>query len=40
LTLGYDPAKNFELRLEGRYDTYDVNSVKVTQGWLEALYKF
>jgi hypothetical protein len=40
LTVGYDPAKNFELRLEGRYDTYDVNSVKVTQGWLEALYKF
>jgi hypothetical protein len=42
--LGYDPAKNFELRLEGRYDTYDVNSggpkVKVGQGWLEALYKF
>lgn len=24
VTLGYDPAKNFELRLEGRYDTANV----------------
>jgi hypothetical protein len=43
VTLGYDPVKSFELRIEGRYDTYDVNSgpsVKVTQGWLEGLYKF
>jgi hypothetical protein len=40
--LGYDPTKNVELRLEGRYDTYDASGakVKVGQGWLEALYKF
>jgi hypothetical protein len=38
--LGYDPVKSFELRLEGRYDSYEVNSIKVVQGWLEALYKF
>lgn len=40
VTLGYAPTKNFEFRLEGRYDTYDDHSVKVAQGWLEALYKF
>jgi hypothetical protein len=38
--LGYDPVKNVELRLEGRYDSYEVNSIKVVQGWVEALYKF
>jgi hypothetical protein len=42
--LGFDPVKNVELRLEGRYDTYDTSTtdvkVKVAQGWLEALYKF
>jgi hypothetical protein len=38
--LGYAPVKNFELRLEGRYDTYAVNSLKVKQGWIEGLYKF
>jgi hypothetical protein len=37
---GYDPVKNVELRLEGRYDSYEVNSIKVVQGWVEALYKF
>ncbi len=40
ITFGYDPTKNLELRVEGRYDTYSVDSVKVAQGWLEALYKF
>lgn len=46
VTFGYDPTKNVELRLEGRYDTYNGNSalkvptVDVYQGWLEALYKF
>jgi hypothetical protein len=46
VTFGYDPTKNIELRLEGRYDTYGGNatlkvpSVDVYQGWLEALYKF
>jgi hypothetical protein len=40
VTFGYDPTKNIELRVEGRYDTYDTHSVKVAQGWLEALYKF
>jgi hypothetical protein len=45
LTLGYDPIKNFELRLEGRYD--DPSKVagqqvvpKTAQGWVEAYYKF
>jgi hypothetical protein len=43
---GFDPTKNLELRLEARYDDYQGNSavganaLKVTQGWLEALYKF
>lgn len=40
VTFGYDPTKNIELRVEGRYDTYDAYSTKVAQGWLEALYKF
>lgn len=40
VTFGYDPTKNIELRLEGRYDSYDLHSVNVGQGWLEALYKF
>jgi hypothetical protein len=46
VTFGYDPTKNIELRVEGRYDSYDGNSAvgahatQVTQGWLEALYKF
>jgi hypothetical protein len=40
ITFGYDPTKNVELRVEGRYDTYDAYSTKVAQGWLEALYKF
>jgi len=46
ITIGYDPTKNIELRLEGRYDTYNGNSalnapsLDVAQGWLEALYKF
>jgi hypothetical protein len=38
--LGYSPIKNFELRLEGRYDAYDTNSLKVAQGWVEGIYKF
>lgn len=43
LTFGYLPAKNFELRLEGRYDSYRPDaggSSNATQGWLQALYKF
>ncbi len=45
LTLGYDPTKNFEFRLEGRYDDPDtiggVQAVpKTYQGWFEAIYKF
>lgn len=40
VTLGYDPAKNFELRLEGRYDKYGFSDIKTTQGWLEALFHF
>ena len=51
LTLGFDPIKNFELRLEGRYDDPDrvtpagTNTAvavysKTTQGWLEALFHF
>jgi hypothetical protein len=45
LTLGYDPIKNVEIRLEGRYD--DPDSIgglqlvpKTYQGWVEAFYKF
>jgi hypothetical protein len=43
LTFGYAPAKNFEARLEARYDTYKPDlgsSTKATQVWLQALYKF
>ena len=43
LTFGYMPSKNFEFRFEGRYDTYKPDSggdVKLTQAWLQALYKF
>lgn len=50
LTFGYDPSKNFELRIEGRSDfpnpSYSTTtggvpaSVKSFQGWLEALYHF
>lgn len=44
-TLGFDPIKNFEVRLEGRYDdnstTAGVQLVpKTAQGWVEAYYKF
>jgi hypothetical protein len=45
LTVGYDPIKSVELRLEGRYD--EPSTVgglqlvpKTYQGWLEAIYKF
>jgi len=43
VTFGYAPAKNFELRLEGRYDSYKpkgVGATNVTQGWVQALFKF
>ncbi len=46
VTLGYAPSKNIELRLEGRYDSYNGNStlltpsINVYQGWLEANYHF
>lgn len=49
LTFGYDPIKNFEARIEGRYDSpspsYSATEtanyqVKTFQGWLEALYHF
>jgi hypothetical protein len=41
LTFGYMPAKSFELRTEVRYDKSDIsNSPKLTQAWLQALYKF
>ncbi|HEX4051044.1 MAG TPA: outer membrane beta-barrel protein [Steroidobacteraceae bacterium] len=49
LTFGYDPIKNFEARIEGRYDfpspSYSTTEtanyqVKAFQGWLEALYHF
>ena len=45
LTFGYDPTKNFEFRVEGRYDDPDtVGGVqlvhKTYQGWFEAMYKF
>jgi hypothetical protein len=43
LTFGYMPAKNFELRLEGRYDTYKpsgAGSSDATQAWVQALFKF
>jgi hypothetical protein len=41
LTLGYSPSKNYEFRIEGRYDTSDqTGSTDFTQAWLQALYKF
>lgn len=45
LTFGFDPTKNFEFRVEGRYDDPDkvagVQLVpKTYQGWFEAIYKF
>jgi len=43
VTFGYAPAKNFELRLEGRYDSYKpkgASATNVTQGWVQALFKF
>jgi len=43
LTFGYAPSKNFEFRFEGRYDTVKATGspdAKVTQAWLQALYKF
>jgi hypothetical protein len=41
LTFGYAPAKNFEFRVEGRYDQSDISgSDDITQAWLQALYKF
>jgi hypothetical protein len=45
LTFGFDPTKNIELRVEGRYDDPDSVSgaqlvPKSYQGWLEAYYKF
>ncbi|HEX4378327.1 MAG TPA: outer membrane beta-barrel protein [Steroidobacteraceae bacterium] len=43
-TLGYDPIKSVEVRLEGRYDAPTDNSAattsKSTQLWAEAYYKF
>ena len=45
VTFGYDPSKNFEFRVEGRYDDPDkIGGVQVVpktyQGWFEAMYKF
>ena len=45
LTVGFDPIKSVEIRLEGRYDDPDkVGGAqlvpKTSQGWLEAYYKF
>jgi hypothetical protein len=45
LTVGFDPVKSFELRLEGRYDDPDKAAgaqlvPKTYQGWIEAIYKF
>ncbi len=45
VTFGYDPVKNFELRLEARYDAPQaVNGINrfpdSTQGWCEALFHF
>jgi hypothetical protein len=45
LTFGYDPTKNFEFRVEGRYDEPDTVAgvrllPKTYQGWFEAIYKF
>ena len=43
LTFGYMPAKKFELRLEARYDALRPDgggNSNITQGWVQALYKF
>jgi hypothetical protein len=41
LTFGYAPAASFELRLEARLDQSDAPGSKdITQGWVQALYKF
>jgi hypothetical protein len=46
VTFGFDPIKNVEVRLEGRYDSYDGNNavgqpaLKVGQAWIEMLWKF
>jgi Putative beta-barrel porin-2, OmpL-like. bbp2 len=45
VTFGYDPTKNFEFRVEGRYDDPDtIGGVRLVpqayQGWFEAMYKF
>lgn len=43
VTFGFAPAKNYEFRVEGRYDTYKPDagdSTNATQVWLQALYKF
>ena len=44
LTLGYDPTKNFEFRLEGRYEIGHhrrrTSRPRTYQGWFEAIYKF
>lgn len=41
LTFGFAPDKHFEFRLEGRYDTSDDSAYdKVSQAWVQALYKF
>jgi hypothetical protein len=45
LTFGYDPTKNFEFRVEGRYDDPDKVAgtqlvPRTYQGWFEAYYKF
>ena len=45
LTVGFDPIKSVEIRLEGRYDDPDEVGgeqlvPKTSQGWLEAYYKF
>ena len=41
LTFGYMPAKNYEFRVEGRYDKSDqTGTTDITQAWLQALYKF
>jgi Putative beta-barrel porin-2, OmpL-like. bbp2 len=44
LTFGYAPVKNFEVRLEGRYDTAKlpspIKSANTTSAYVEALYKF
>jgi hypothetical protein len=44
VTFGYSPAKSFEVRLEGRYDTAKlpspIKSANTTAAYVEALYKF